>query len=298
MGIVLQLQRCSVDDGPGIRTTVFLKGCPLRCLWCHNPESQCFQPQVMLSESGCLGCGRCVACCPQQCHSFDDSPMHRIDRTRCTGCGICAQQCQGTALTMAGQEMSAAQVMETVMQDKDYYRESGGGMTLSGGEPLCQPHFSLELLMLAKKAGIHTAVETCGHLSEQVFRTVAPYTDLFLFDYKATGDDAHIRLTGVSNQLILHNLSLLQELGSAVILRCPIIPGLNDTPEHFAGIAGIAKRFPELLAVELLAYHRMGVAKAAKIGEQQAAFTPPAAGEVEGWLRQLESLGVCHVRQG
>ncbi|MBQ4563916.1 MAG: glycyl-radical enzyme activating protein, partial [Lachnospiraceae bacterium] len=250
---------------PGIRTVVFLKGCPLRCLWCHNPEGLSSDPQIMYNAERCIGCGECVKACPNGCHTLANG-VHRIDRERCTGCGACVGSCFTGALALIGRRISVAEVIAEVSRDREFYRESGGGITLSGGEPLCQAAFSLELLKQAKKEGIHTCVETSGFASEKVIGEIASYTDCFLFDYKATGEDAYREFCGVSQAPILRNLAYLDRLGAEAILRCPIIPGLNDTDMHFEGIADIALRFACIKEIHLMAYHRLGISKAEQLG--------------------------------
>ena len=299
MGCVFQIQRCSVNDGPGIRTTVFLKGCPLRCAWCHNPESQCFHPQLMLPAGGCLHCGRCVDACPHGCHRFSAGGERGYNPAGCNACGRCAAACPQRQLALTGSRMTAEQVLEETLKDAAYFRSSGGGLTLSGGEPLGQPEFARDILRLAEAAGIHTALETCGYAPPQALLSVLPHTRLVLFDYKATGNEAHRRFTGVQQDEILENLARLQQLPCDVILRCPIVPGCNDNLHHFQGIAEISQRFPRLQAVELLPYHSMGVAKSQRLGvAQPSTFATPTQAQIEEWLVTLDRLGVRNLRLG
>lgn len=259
-GMIFDIQRFSIHDGPGIRTTVFLKGCPLRCLWCHNPESQ-----SPLPETGIV-------------NGFGETGA--APRTR-----------------VIGREVTTREVMEEVKKDIQYYKNSGGGMTVSGGEPLNQPDFTLSLLELAKDAGIHTCVETCGYAGKDSIQRIIPFTDLFLYDYKETNTARHLEFTGVGNERILSNLRLILENGTSVILRCPIIPGMNDTEEHFLGIVHMEKTNPELLGIEVMAYHDMGKSKAAQIGKRYELEGIPTVSEElrEEWIDRLKGYGCTKV---
>ena len=253
-GYVFNIQRFCVQDGPGIRTTVFLKGCPLRCAWCHNPESHHRKPEILFDPSKCIMCGACAAACER--HTFVDG-KHLFNRDGCAGCGRCAENCYADALELCGKTMTAEEVIDTVARDKAFYRD-GGGMTLSGGEPLMQPDFSAELARLAKEKGIHVAMETCGECAPETLKKVAQHVDLFLFDIKAMDAEIHKQYTGVSNERILKNLETLNGMGKAIILRCPIIPGVNLTEEHFAAVADLAEKLENVLEVQLEPYHPLG----------------------------------------
>ena len=258
MGKIFDIQRLSVHDGPGIRTTVFLKGCPLRCLWCHNPESQSFDVSIGFNANKCVGCGKCANVC--QAHSVRDG-RHHYTRSLCTACGKCADVCSDKAMLVSGREADVDEVLREVMKDKNFYKNSGGGVTFSGGEPLSQPQFLLALLQAAKAAGLHTAVDTSGFGKSETVRAIAPYTDLFLFDWKESNEEKHLAFTGISNVPIKENLRLLDSLNANVILRCPIIPGLNDTAEHLDGIATLAADFSCVQAVNVMAFHKLGDGK-------------------------------------
>ncbi len=268
-GVVFDIQHFCVDDGPGIRTAVFLKGCPLRCIWCHNAEGLSAKPQLYFTRDNCTGCGRCAPVCPHRAHSLTESG-HRIDRTECTACGACAGVCPAEALRIAGRVMTAPQVLAEVAKDKPFFRNSGGGMTLSGGEPLAQGAFSVRLAQLAKAQGIHVCVETSGYGSPEALRRLAEHTDVFLYDYKHSSPQAHKSCTGVDNALILENLELLSGLGRPVILRCPVIPGCNDTPEHYRAIAQLAQRMDNITGVHIEPYHPFGVSKYDAVGRSAA----------------------------
>ncbi len=264
-GNIFDIQRFSVHDGPGIRTTVFLKGCPLKCLWCHNPESQRVNNNLALYKNKCVECGACVTACPNGCHSFD-SNEHIIDRARCNECGVCAKACPFGALEMFGRRESVDVILEEVLRDKSFYKNSGGGMTVSGGEPLMQGEFLVELLKKAKEAGVHTCIETSGFSNEKIIRAVAEYTDIFLFDIKATDDEKHKALTAVPFTPIKNNLLLLDSLGAKIVLRCPLVPDVNTDEGHIENIAKIAVGLNNLLEVNVMAYHTLGNGKYDALG--------------------------------
>ena len=273
-GTVFDLSRYCLQDGPGIRTTVFLKGCPLRCTWCHNPESQSARPEILFSTSQCVNCGACVAACPKGCHTIEGT--HVFDRAKCVGCGACAAVCPTEALRLAGRTRTAAEVIREVLKDKVFYNTSGGGMTVSGGEPTVQLDFLEALLVLARRKGLHTAIETCGYAPTRVFERIAPLVDLFLFDYKESAPERHLRFTGVKQDLILENLAYLDRIGKEIILRIPLIPSFNATEEHLYGIAETAKRYRSVRKIEVLPYHPLGVSKEDELGfEKKAEINVP-----------------------
>ena len=263
MGKVFNIQKACLKDGPGIRTTVFLKGCPLRCIWCHNPESQKKENEISYFSQRCINCGKCVQLCPNNCHDITNG-VHTFYREKCLNCGLCCLTTCGN-LEIFGYEMSADEVIAKVLEDKPFY-ESGGGMTLSGGEPLFQTDFCLDILRLAKENNIHTCMETCGFAKEELIIKTAEYTDLYLFDYKETNPELHKKYTGVDNTIILSNLKKLDSLGKKVILRCPIIPNYNTRDEHFEGIGKLASSLNNIKKIELEPYHTFGQQKYYNLG--------------------------------
>ena len=258
-GIVFDLQRFSLHDGPGIRTIVFLKGCPLRCIWCSNPESQRSKPELIYSPAQCIECGECIKICPVSAiHSGEPGVV--IDRGKCLGCEACSQVCPGNALRLIGSRMTISQVLAEVSRDSVFYECSGGGMTLSGGEPLTQPEFSLALLRGAREMGFHTAVETTGFARARIVERVLKETDLILYDIKHLDPDRHFEGTGVNNSSIIANARLAASLGVAMILRVPVIPKYNDQPDTIQAIARFGVELG-LNEMHLLPYHTYGSAK-------------------------------------
>jgi glycyl-radical enzyme activating protein len=267
MGIVFDLLRFSINDGPGIRTTIFLKGCSLKCEWCHNPESQSFEPQLSFNPEKCLNCFECVDACTNSAHKIKNN-IHYVDWNMCKAEADCINACSSNALKMIGKEGTVEEIIWEVKKDIKYYKNSGGGVTISGGEPLAQFNFTKGLLLALKDEGIHTCIDTCGFANQEHFGKILPHTDLFLFDYKLTNNTEHKKYTNVGNELILSNLDFLYKNGANIILRCPIIPGINDNKEHFIGINKLIKKYPKLQSVELLPYHNMGRDKSLRIGKK------------------------------
>lgn len=298
-GLISDIQRFSLHDGPGIRTTVFLKGCPLNCKWCHNPETQISKPQLSFSADKCLNCFKCVEVCPTGAHYIKDE-QHKVNFSTCELSGECVSVCPNDALKIIGKENSVNETLETVLRDKEYYKNSGGGLTISGGEPMNQFSFTRDLLQLAKLNGIHTILETCGFAPKNRYLEIIHLVDLFLYDYKETDPVKHKEFTGVDSKVIIDNLKMLHNNGAKVILRCPIIPSVNDRDDHFEGIAELVSQLPNLISVELMAYHDIGRDKAVKVGRDNEYYHIENATEEmkNEWLKKLNEFNVNNVSIG
>ncbi|MCP4645204.1 MAG: glycyl-radical enzyme activating protein, partial [bacterium] len=290
----------SINDGPGIRTTEFLKGCPLNCLWCHNPEGRNGRPQLAFTPSLCIGCGFCFQRCPNDGHILIDGD-HQILRDQCTECFSCTEECWAGALEVIGRDRSAAEILEEVMKDKPFYDESGGGMTISGGEPLVQFGFVQVLLEGAKARGLHTCLETCGFAPQTHFKMLAPSVDLFLYDYKESDPERHMEFTGQPNDHILRNLYFIDGLGGPIVLRCPIVPGLNLRDDHLEGIVSVAQSLKHCEAIHVMGHHALGEGKRARLGlpeDDQPGYPTMTREEVEEVVARLKALGAEHVVAG
>jgi pyruvate formate lyase activating enzyme len=294
MGLIFNIQRFSIHDGPGIRTTVFLQGCNLRCFWCHNPESQPVHPVVEFFPDKCILCGRCAEVCPQGAQQIDKDQHRLYFREQCQLCGKCVDDCFARALVRPAREMTVEEVLAEIHKDRDYYNDSGGGVTFSGGEPFLQTDFLLELLMRSKRAGFHTAVDTAGNIPFAWIDAARPYTDLFLYDCKVIDDDRHKELTGVSNRLILENLRRLAEGQAHVWVRVPVVPGLNDTVEDIQQIGEFLVNLPGVEQVELLPFHHLGAVKYESLGRGYLAkgLKPPSEEWMDRLLRVMDSFGI------
>ena len=262
---IFDIQRASFVDGPGIRTTVFFKGCNLRCAWCHNPESQSSKKEMLFYKNRCTGCGKCKEKCPNSLE-------------KCDFCGKCALYCPHDAREICGREYTVDKVMREVLKDKTIYENSGGGVTFSGGECMLYIDFLEKILKKCKEEGIHTAVDTAGHVPPEYFERIIPYTDLFLYDVKISDDEKYKEYVGVGNELILSNLERLFSLGCRVIVRTPVIVGVNDSEEEIKTIKKIAERAEK---IELLPYHAMGEHKYAALGKDAQHFEAPQKEKME-----------------
>ncbi len=263
-GYIFDVKHFAVHDGPGIRTTVFLKGCPLKCIWCHNPESIQSKSQLGFVEHSCVNCGKCVSVCPNGAHYFDENNIHRFDREKCVLCGECAKVCYSKALSFYGRYAEIDELIDDVLLDVDFYEESGGGVTLSGGECLIQADFCEEFLKKAKEKNLHTAVDTCGFVSKNTIDRVAPFTDLFLYDIKAFDEDVHSKCTGQSNKAILENLEYIDSLGKKAEIRIPFVPGYNDN--QIEKIGKFLSTLKNISGVRILPYHNYAVTKYNSLG--------------------------------
>ena len=262
--IFFDIQRNSFVDGPGIRTTVFFKGCNLKCAWCHNPESQSAKPQMMFYKDKCTGCGKCKSVCPYHLE-------------QCELCGKCTLYCPVDARKVCGKEHTVDEVLKEVLKDKAFYETSGGGVTFSGGECMLQIDFLAEILKKCKENGIHTAVDTAGHIPFESFEKILPYTDLFLYDIKIFDSQKHKQYVGVGNELILENLKKLFERKAKLWIRIPIIPDVNDSIEEIQKIKDFLKTIGTAEKIELLPYHAMGENKYRAIGKEPQIFKTPDA---------------------
>jgi pyruvate formate lyase activating enzyme len=263
-GIIFDVQRFAVHDGPGIRTLVFLKGCPLACQWCSNPESRRFEPDLLFDEAKCIRCWSCVPACPKAALLAGPEGV-RTDRMRCGGCGQCVDACCAGARLVKGMDVTAEWVMREVLKDEAFFSGSGGGVTLGGGEPLAQPDFAASILHEAKRRGLHTVVETCGHVPWSAIAQSLPWTDLFLFDLKHVDPAKHHLYTGGDVSIILSNLRRLAATGRPIVIRVPVIPTFNDTATEIAAIANTVAALG-LQRVHLLPYHALGQSKYRLLG--------------------------------
>jgi len=263
-GLIFDIQRYSIHDGPGIRTLVFMKGCPLSCLWCCNPESWSSSQEIMVSSTKCIGCKRCIEVCPTGA-AEKKNPLEA--NQLCVVCGSCVEACPSTARQLVGRYMSLDEVVEEVEKDRLFYQHSGGGITATGGEPLMQVGFVRMLLKRCQEKGIHTALETCGYAKWEVFKKVLEHVDLLLYDIKHMDTERHRELAGVGNELILQNAKKVARLGKDMIIRVPIIPDRNDSVENMEGVAGFARSLRKVNEIHLLPYHRLGESKYDRLGK-------------------------------
>ena len=307
-GRVYDIQGFSVQDGPGIRTTVFLKGCPLRCPWCHSPESQLFHKQLSWISMRCIGvakCGKCLTAChkgavtlgkaAQHAVSHEDIQFIRIDRSLCDNCGDCASACYPHALYLCGTDYTVEEIIERVSKDIAFYEHSGGGVTISGGEPLSQPAFTLHLLKELKRIGIHTALDTTGYCSYENIHAVLPYTDLFLYDLKHMDSRQHKAVVGEPNELIRENARRIAAAGGKMQVRVPVIPGFNDTGKNIRETGDFCRALGDAVThIQLLPYHNLGVMKYQRLDEDRVVFeaVPPAEEKVQSFKALLENMGL------
>ncbi|MBN2317426.1 MAG: glycyl-radical enzyme activating protein [Acidobacteria bacterium] len=307
-GKVYDIQGFSVQDGPGIRTTVFMKGCPMRCPWCHSPESQEFHTQLLWMSMKCAGldlCTKCLDACAKGAISpgrikenaaTQEAVRHiHIDRATCDNCGDCAEVCYRNALYMCGTDYTVEDLLDRVLKDKPFYEQSGGGVTISGGEPLSQPEFVLRLLERLKECGVHTAVDTTGYAKYDIVKMILPHTDLFLYDLKHMDSRRHKIMTGVPNELILENAQKIAEDGGKIQIRIPIIPDFNDSAGSIRETGAFCQSLGEAVTViQLLPYHNLGVMKYERIDDSRLVLetAPPSDGKINSLKALLENMGL------
>ena len=288
---IFDIKHFAVHDGPGIRTTVFFKACPLKCVWCHNPESISKQKQLGYLSHKCVSCGACVSVCPRGAHRITEDGKHIFDREKCINCGACVNACPASALSIYGKAVELDDVVADVLADKDFYESSNGGITLSGGECLLQADFCRELLIKMKENDIHTAVDTCGFVGKDAIDKVLPYTDLFLYDMKAYDSDVHIRCTGQPNERIVENLQYIDNCGGKIEIRIPFVPGYNS--DQIEKIGKLLSTLKNITKVKVLPYHNYAGTKYKSLDmEDTLPKTLPEDEDIKNAEKILESFGL------
>ena len=294
-GMLYNIQRMSVQDGPGIRTTVFFKGCPLRCRWCGNPESQSIRPQLMIFDDVCLGCGRCEQVCPNNAVIRGEHGKFRIHPDRCAGEGRCVERCPAKARVTSGKEYTVEEIMRVVRKDAAFYHASGGGVTFGGGECTMQSAFLTRLMAACREEGLHTCVDTCGCVAAESFNGIIPLTDLFLFDVKHMDPEAHKRLTGADNALILRNLKAALSADVCLVrIRMPLMRGLNDSDENLAAMAAFLGNFGRN-SVEVIPCHAFGRNKYAALGRPVPGLPEYTNEELQTVLKRFANHGLIPI---
>jgi pyruvate formate lyase activating enzyme len=286
-GMIFDIKRYAINDGPGIRTAVFFKGCPLECWWCHNPEGQSGQPQMMFRSNRCKSSGACLQVCPRGAISWSNGTI--TDWEACDNCGKCTEVCYAGARELVGRKVTVDQLLDEIRRDIPFYDQSGGGVTFTGGEPVYQKEFLGAALLACKQQQIHTAVDTSGYSSWETIKAILPLVDLFLYDIKHMDSNKHIKYTSFSNRQILYNLLKLSQTGAHIIVRIPLIPGINDDNENLDECASFLSKLPSLDGVALMPYHEIGIAKYQALGriyrlEKTKTPTKEQVTEVEEYL--------------
>ena len=302
-GTIFNIQRFSIHDGPGIRTTVFLKGCSLHCFWCHNPEGIAIKPQIQFFPERCIHCGECVAACPNDANLIENDQIVFL-REKCTVCGKCVETCYAEARILVGKEMTSEEVVQEVLKDRPFYETSKGGVTLSGGEPVLQPEFSLEILVRCKAEGIHTAIETAGNIPWEDLEALLPFTDLIMMDLKHMDSGKHRDAVGVPNERLLANARrLVTQTNKPILFRIPVIPGVNDTDQEIGDIAAFVREMinlrsnqeqPGKISLELLPFHRLAGDKyrSLEMDNRSRDLVPPSKEKIVELVEVAKAHGI------
>ncbi|MHA1893343.1 MAG: glycyl-radical enzyme activating protein [Candidatus Helarchaeota archaeon] len=287
--MIFNIQKYSIEDGPGIRTTVFFKGCPLRCKWCHNVESIKPHPQIVWNAVKCIGCGECIKACPQKAIIATKEGL-KTDREKCTNCGACAEACPSGARELIGYEITINELIKEVEKDKPFYDNSGGGVTASGGEPTLQSEFIIEFFKKCKERGINVALDTSGFCKWERLNKILEHVDLVLYDMKVFDEKKHVEYTGISNKIILENLQKINAIGKEIWIRVPVIPIFTASEENIQQIGEYIKDFSHITRVDLLPFHKLGVSKYEKLGLDYACkdFEPPPEEEMKKYKKIME----------
>jgi len=288
-GLIFDIKRYAIHDGPSIRTTIFFKGCPLSCWWCHNPEGQLSGLELMIWPNRCIGCRTCVSTCGSQAISIMENSIV-TDRDKCKMCGVCAEKCPTKAREVVGKWVSVNELMQEVEKDLLFY-EGSGGVTLSGGEPLAQPVFLDALLNACRKKNIHTALDTCGYADKEILIKIHKNVDLFLYDLKVMDDRKHKLYTGVSNKQIMKNLELLNALGKNIIIRFPLIPYVNSSKDSILAICKFISKLQNIKEIDVLPYHRLGIEKAKRLNKEAKTFEKPSDELLQNCLEVIKNFG-------
>lgn len=291
--MVLSVTRMTVHNGPGMRTLILFKECPLRCLWCSTPESQKADPEIAVYPDRCIRCDRCIPTCPTKAIQMTDDTL-RIDRSLCNNCGMCSKTCHSEALVLLGKAMTVKELVEEAKKDKVFYKHSHGGVTISGGEPLLQPSFTLELLRALKEEGISAGIDTCGHVPLASIEPLTPYVDFFLWDLKHLDPQKHKELTGVSNELILRNARFVSDMNIPLYIRLPVIPGYNDSEQNIRATCEFVRTLSSVVEIDLLPLHHLGRARYESLDLHYPIAHVPLLQEslLESMKRLIESYGL------
>ena len=290
-GLIFDIKRYAIHDGPGIRTTVFFKGCPLSCMWCHNPEGHSFKPKLMIWPDRCIKCRTYVQVCPNSAILYVNN-LIITDHNKCKVCGACTEVCPTIAREIVGKYMTVEELLNEVKRDLPFYEESGGGVTVSGGEPLAQPEFLHAFLIICKENSIHTALDTSGYAETEIIKKISKYVDLFLYNIKIMDDERHKLYTGVSNKLVLYNLKVIDSLGKRIWIRFPLIPGVNGDEINIHAMGEFISKLKNVEELDILPYHELGIDKARRLGMEMRIFEKPSGEMIRNIKEELEDFGL------